>query len=138
MSRPAFEYPDDVTVYLVVNDFGSLGRAFVETDIAEADRETVIRNFLNGQYSNPLRVVAFNTAEAWSRDVSEDIAGELLERAFDADDNLGEDTKRFIDRHVTPGEKRPPTPSLRRPCIASRGTKDRRVRRKKPRCCRGF
>jgi hypothetical protein len=46
--------------------------------------------------------------------VSEDIAGEVLERAFDADDNLGEDTKRFIDRHVTPGEKRPPAPSLRR------------------------
>jgi hypothetical protein len=80
---------DDVTVYLVVNDFGSLGRAFVETDIAEADRETVIRNFLSGQYSNALRVVAFNTAEGWSRDVSEDIAGEVLERAFDADDNLG-------------------------------------------------
>jgi hypothetical protein len=59
-------------------------------------------------------VVAFNTAEGWSRDVSEDIAGEVLERAFDADDNLAEDTKRFIDRHVTPGEKRPPAPSVRR------------------------
>jgi hypothetical protein len=57
------------------------------------------------QYSNALRVVAFNTAEGWSRDVSEDIAGELLERAFDAHDNLGEDTKRFIDRHLTPGDK---------------------------------
>jgi hypothetical protein len=42
----ASEYPDDVTVYLVVNDFGSLGRAFVETDIGDADRETVIHNFL--------------------------------------------------------------------------------------------
>jgi hypothetical protein len=114
MPRPASEYPDDVTVYLVVNDFGSLGRAFVETDIAEADRETVIRNFLSGQYSSPLRVVAFNTAEGWSRDVSEDVAGEVLERAFDADDNLGEDTKRFIDRHIAPGEKRPPAPSVRR------------------------
>jgi hypothetical protein len=104
MSRPASEYPDDVTVYLVVNDFGSLGRAFVETDIAEADRETVIRDFLSGQYSNALRVVAFNTAEGWSRDVSEDIAGEVLDRAFDADDNLSEDTKRFhlsASQHVT-------------------------------------
>jgi hypothetical protein len=35
-------------------------------------------------------------AEGWSRDVSEDMAGEVLERAFDTDDNLGEDTKRFI------------------------------------------
>ena len=46
--------------------------------------------------------------------MSEDIAGELLERAFDADDNLGEDTKRFIDRHMRPGDKRPPAPSVRR------------------------
>jgi hypothetical protein len=114
MPRHVSEYPDDVTVYLVVNDFGQHGRAFVETDIAEADREAVIRNFLSGQYSNALRVVAFNTAEGWSRDVSEDIAGEVLERAFDADDNLGEDTKRFIDRHMRPGEKRPPSPSVRR------------------------
>jgi hypothetical protein len=104
--------PDDVTVYLVVNDFGQNGRAFVETDVAEADRETVLRNFISGQYSNALRVIAFNTAEGWSRDVSEDIADELLQRAFDADDNLGEDTKRFIDRHMRPGERRPPAPSV--------------------------
>jgi hypothetical protein len=111
---PVSEYPDDITIYLVVNDFGHHGRAFVETDIAEADRETVIRNFLSGQYSDALRVVAFNTAEGWSRDVSEDIAGEVLERAFDADDNLSEDTKRFIDRHMATGEKRPAAPSVRR------------------------
>ena len=48
--------PDDVTVYLVINDYGKLGRAFVETDIAEADREMVLRNFAAGQYSNALRV----------------------------------------------------------------------------------
>jgi hypothetical protein len=29
----------------------------------------------------------------------------VLQRAFDADENLGEDTKRFIDRHMGPGEK---------------------------------
>ena len=108
------DYPHDVTVYLVVNDFGKFGKAFVETDIAEADHEVIIRNFISGQYSNALRVVAFNTAEGWSRDVSEDIANEVLERAFDADDNLSEDTKRFIDRHVSSGEKRPPAPSVRR------------------------
>ena len=27
---------------------------------------------------------------------------------------LGEDTKRFIDRHVRPGDKRPAAPSVRR------------------------
>jgi hypothetical protein len=108
------EPSDDVTVYLVLNDHGKHGLAYDETDPAEADRETIIRNFLSGQYSNALRVIAFNTAEGWSRDVSEDIAGEVLERAFDADDNFGEDTKRFIERHIGPGEKRPPAPSVRR------------------------
>jgi hypothetical protein len=114
MPRRLPQPSDDVTLYLVLNHHGQFGIAYVETDPAEADRETIIRNFLSGQYSNALRVIAFNTAEGWSRDVSEDIAGEVLERAFDADDNLGEDTKRFIDRHVTPGEKRPAAPSVRR------------------------
>jgi hypothetical protein len=57
--------------------------AYVETPPAEADRETIIRNFLTGQYSKALWVIAFNAAEGWSRDVSEDIAGEVLERAID-------------------------------------------------------
>ncbi len=108
------EQSDDVTVYLILEDFGQLGRAFLESDIAEADRETIIRKFISGQYEKALRVVAFNTAEGWSRDLSEDIAGEVLDRAYDADETLTEGTKRFIDRQVNPGEKRPPAPSVRR------------------------
>jgi hypothetical protein len=114
MDRPVPNQPDDVTVYLVVNDFGKFGKAYFETDIAAADRETIIRNFISGQYSNALRVIAFNTAEGWSRDVSEDIANEVLERAFDAEENFSDDTKRFIDRHINPGVKRPAAPSVRR------------------------
>jgi hypothetical protein len=127
MDRPVPDYPDDVTVYLVVNDFGKFGKAFVETDIAEADREAIIRSFISGQYSNALRVVAFNTAEGWSRDVSEDIANEVLERAFDGDENFSEDTKRFIDRHVSPGEKRPAAPSVRRGTEISQATRKARA-----------
>jgi hypothetical protein len=113
MPRRVPELSDDVTVYLVLNDYRT-GLAYLETAAEEADRETVIRNFLNGQYSNALRVVAFNTAEGWSQDVSEDIVSEVLERAFDGDDTLSEATKRFVDRHVSPGEKRPPASSVRR------------------------
>jgi hypothetical protein len=72
--------PHDVTVYLVLNDFGELGRAYVETDEAKADEETVISSIGSGEYSNPVRVVAFNTVEEWSRDVTEAIARALLER----------------------------------------------------------
>jgi hypothetical protein len=114
MPKLISECIDDVTVYLVVNDFGTPGCAFVQTGISEADRETVLRNFLTGQYSNALRVVAFNTVEGWSRDVSDDFAGELLERAYDGDDVLTEVTRRFITRHLNLGEKRRPAPSVRR------------------------
>ena len=65
MRRRLSEPFDDVTVYLVLNDHGQFGIAFDETDPAKADRETIIRNFLTGQYGNALRVVAFNTAEGW-------------------------------------------------------------------------
>jgi CBS domain-containing protein len=40
--------------------------------------------------------------------------GDVVKYRLDADDNLEDDTKRFIDRYVRPGEKRPPPPSVRR------------------------
>jgi hypothetical protein len=43
---------------------------------------------------------------SWSRDVSEDIAGEIIDRAYDADETLTAATKRFIDRHVD-GKRQP-------------------------------
>jgi hypothetical protein len=50
--------PDDVDVYLVLDDFGErLGRAWRETDEERTDRDGVIRDLLDGQYSNPVRVV---------------------------------------------------------------------------------
>ena len=68
---------NDRTVYLVADDFGKLGRAWGEADYEATDLETVIRDLLTGQHSNPIRVVVFNTAERWSEDVSEDVAREL-------------------------------------------------------------
>jgi hypothetical protein len=35
---------------------------------------------VDGQYTHPVRIVAFNTAEGWSRDVTVDIADELRRR----------------------------------------------------------
>lgn len=52
-----------VTVHVVLDDFGSLGRSYRETDEAEADLDSIIDDLFTGQYSKPVRVVAFNTAE---------------------------------------------------------------------------
>jgi hypothetical protein len=102
---------DSADVYLVEDDFGSLGVGFVETDRSEADRETIIRNLITGQYNRPLRVVSFNIGEGWCRDVSEDVAIEVLQRAADAEQDLSEATMAFIDRH-SGIEKKPLAPSV--------------------------
>ena len=72
----------DQNVYLVVDDFGRLGRAYCETDVEEADLETVITRLISGQFKDPIRIVAFNTVERWSEDVSEDVAREIQRRAW--------------------------------------------------------
>src|SRR5262249_32163864 len=65
-------------VYIVLDDFGAkFGLAWPETEVTATDRATLIRHLLEGEYWAPVRVVAFNTAEGWSRDVTEEIAAEL-------------------------------------------------------------
>ena len=67
--------------YLVLDDFGGrLGRAWRETDEEGTDRETLIRDLMHGKYIHPALIVAFNTVEGWSRDVTMDIADELRRR----------------------------------------------------------
>jgi hypothetical protein len=70
----------DQDTYLVLDDFGRIGCSWRETGAENADRETLIRDLVEGQYSHPVRIVAFNTAEGWSRDVTMDIADELRRR----------------------------------------------------------
>jgi hypothetical protein len=65
----------------VLDDFGGLGRAYRETDEAEADTASVIDNLLRGEYSHPVRVIAFNTDKDYARDVSHEIALAVIERA---------------------------------------------------------
>src|ERR1700709_2717993 len=71
----------DSTIYMVLDDLGELGRAYVETNENQADLESIIGNIETGQYANPIRIFAFNTAEGWSRDVTEEIAREIQWRA---------------------------------------------------------
>jgi hypothetical protein len=83
----AADLPDDQDVYLVLDDFGGrLGRAWREASEERTDRETLINDLLTGEYTNPVRVVAFNTKEGWSRDVTVDIADELRRRYVELDD----------------------------------------------------
>jgi hypothetical protein len=92
----------DRDTYLILDDFGRVGWAWRETNIEDTDLESVINDLLEGQYINPVRVVGFNTAEGWSRDVSEDVAQELRRRCVDRDRDLPEFLHDFVERYVGP------------------------------------
>ena len=53
----------DGDVYLVLDDFGRGFCAWRETNVEDTDLEAVINDLLEGQYSNPVRVIAFNLSE---------------------------------------------------------------------------
>jgi hypothetical protein len=100
----------DQTVYLVINNFRNLGTAFLETDIENTGFETIIGDLMSGQYSDPVRVAAFNTAEHWAEDASVDVAREILRRLDLAGHELPSSIQAFVDGHlgpvVVPGWKR--------------------------------
>ena len=91
----------DVDVYLVLDDFGSLGRAYRETDEDHADRESVIRDLKSGFYNNPVRIVCFNTHDGTSRDATAEIAREIKARAERKGEQLSPGLKEFIDYELS-------------------------------------
>jgi hypothetical protein len=74
MRTPPLAPGDDVTVHVVLNDFGPLGRA------------------------HPVRVVAFNTAEGWACDVTEDIARAVWSKARSEYRPIGKVAQEFLER----------------------------------------
>jgi hypothetical protein len=96
---------NDQTVYPVAEDFGKLDRAWREAEYEATDLETVIQDLLSGQYNNPICVVAFNTEERWSDDVSEDVAHELRRRCDPQLRDLPTSIQDFVERHVGHGRR---------------------------------
>jgi hypothetical protein len=93
--------PDDRDIYLVLEDFGEeLGRAWPEVDEARTDREILVADLLRGEYFHPVRIVAFNTWNGWARDVSEEIAKELMDRIAAEDLDVPRTLEEFLDRHT--------------------------------------
>jgi hypothetical protein len=86
----------DQDTYLVLDQFGRVGCCWRETDAEGADRETVIRDLVEGLYSHPVRIIAFNTTEGWSRDMTKDIADELRRRYVEFGE-VSESILEFLD-----------------------------------------
>jgi hypothetical protein len=98
-SSKTVPYGADETVYLVVDSFRS-GTVYSETEVERTDLETIIGDLLAGQFNSPARVVAFNTLEHWSEDVSADIAAEISTRCDIDGLAVPEHLRDFVDRYA--------------------------------------
>src|ERR1700730_3627753 len=90
----------DLELHFVLCDFGALGIAYVETVPTAADRDTIIRNMMSGEYDHPLHGSAINPATGCARDVSEDIARALIETAVRGGQSLPTGTQRFVESQL--------------------------------------
>ena len=94
-------YGADQTVYLVIDRFKT-GTVYRETEIERTDLETIINDFMTGQFNDPVRVVAFNTLEHWADDVSKDVAQEIQTRCDIAGEAVPEHIQDFVDTYAGP------------------------------------
>ena len=90
---PIVPYGADQTIYLVVESPGPQG---VARQTERADIETVITDLLSGQFNDPIEVVAFNTLEHWTDDLSKDVAREIRCRC----DIDGRDVPVYLEEFV--------------------------------------
>ncbi len=92
-------YGADQTVYLVVDSFGSRNAVYREAEFERADPDTAIGDLLSGQFNNPVRVIAYNTLEHWTEDVSAQIAAEIQSRSDIDGQPVPEHLKDFVACH---------------------------------------
>jgi hypothetical protein len=67
------------TTYLLMDEVGEYGNVWREMSEVEANEATIVQWIIDGQIDRPVRIVAFNTEEGWSRDITYDIATKLLD-----------------------------------------------------------
>jgi hypothetical protein len=86
----------DQTLYVVIDRTG-MSRSVAE--IERTDFESIISDLLSGHFGDPVRVVAFNTLEHWSEDVSSEVAREIQTRSDIEGEILPEHLQDFVRQH---------------------------------------
>ena len=99
-------YGADETAYLVVDSLGARW-SDCETEIERPDLETIISDLLDGQFSNPVRVIAFNTLEHWSKDVSRYVAEEIQIRCDIESRAVPDHIRDFLKIHAARANQAP-------------------------------
>lgn len=89
-------YGADQTAYLIID---RLTGNVQEIEVERADLEAVMDDFMSGHVNDPRRVIAFNTLEHWSEDISEQIAEEIQIRCDIEGDSIPEHIRDFVELH---------------------------------------
>jgi len=87
----------DHTTYLLLDEIGEYGNLWREMSESETNETTIVQWMIEGQVNRPVRVVAFNTEQGWSRDVTHDVATKLLD-LNQKGVALGAAAREFIER----------------------------------------
>jgi hypothetical protein len=98
-------YCADQTIYLVIDNFGHPGGICRETEVERTDLETIITDLMSGQFNDPARVVAFNTLEHWSEDVTQAVAREIQTRCDIEGGGVPDHLQDFIERYRDHGRR---------------------------------
>lgn len=88
-------YGADQTVYLLSDGFG-------RQDIERTNLETVITDLMSGRFHDPMRIVAFNTLEHWSNDISAEVAREIQSRCDSDGLGVPQYLATFMEMHLDP------------------------------------
>jgi hypothetical protein len=93
-------YGADQTIYVVMDSIGHRGTLDQQREVERTDLETVLTDLMSGQFNDPIRVVAFNTLEHWSKDVSLDVAREIECRCDIDGSDVPQYLAGFMELHV--------------------------------------
>jgi hypothetical protein len=85
--------------YFVKVDLGKLGAVWLERNVNETDRETLIRDLIDGQIEDPLQVIEVEIG-GMAVDVSESIAREIADRV--QNDPISEALIAFVHDNASP------------------------------------
>jgi hypothetical protein len=89
--------PLDATLHMIIARNGRAAFA-AERNVSDLGLESTIADIMAGQVEDVERVIAFNPAEAWSRDATEDIAIEIANRI--GHDPIAPALRDFIETHA--------------------------------------
>ena len=92
-------YGADQTIYVVVDGSASPERGEAKQVECE-DFEILVSELIAGQFRDPQRVMAFNTLEHWSQDLSRDVAREIQTRCDIDGIPVPEHVRDFLERHT--------------------------------------